>query len=136
MSGGSFLLSFTLVLQARLAPIPRLKILGAFMLPFSLSHLNLVCSRSATLDLAIAQTRLSSARGLKYWTWCCFARTGTFCGSHLASFGSSASVFAPVPPSRCLMCGGILAFYLCWHINVHVPLLCTFWMILLIYCTW
>ena len=44
-----------------------------------LSHLKIVCSGSATLDLATAHTRLSSARGLKYWTWrlhCCFAGTG------------------------------------------------------------
>ena len=44
----------------------------------SLSHLKLVCSGSATLDLATAQTRLSSAPSLEHWTWrlhCCFAGT-------------------------------------------------------------
>ena len=63
----------------------------------------------------------------------------TFCGSHLASSGSSPPVFASVHPSRCSdhpvqgmepvvlpqisamsVCGGIMASHLCLHVNVHV----------------
>ena len=44
--GGAFLLSFTLVLQARLAPIPRLPILAVWSFSRSLSlSLKLVCCR-------------------------------------------------------------------------------------------
>ena len=53
--------SLSLVLQARLAPIPRLPILSLWSFSRSLSlSLKLVCSRSATLNLA---TALLSARG-------------------------------------------------------------------------
>ena len=130
MSGGAFVPSFTLVLHARLAPIPRLPILGAFMPPPSLSHLKLVCSRSATLDLATAQTRLSSARRLKHWTWrlhCCFPRTGQqhvlglLCTWHLLDHLHLS--LHPCFLRVVLMCGGIMALNLCWHVNVHVLLL-------------
>ena len=60
--------------------------------PFFLSHLKLVCSRSATLEPGDC-TAASQEPGISmFWT---------FRGSHLASSGSSALVFASVLPSRC-----------------------------------
>ena len=60
--------------------------------PSNLSHLKLVCSRSATLDLAIAL--------LLRWNRASTC-SGPSCGFYLASSGSSAPVFASVHPSRC-----------------------------------
>ena len=57
--GGAFLLSFTLVLQARLAPIPRLPILAVW---------------SFSRSLSLSQARLLSPRDLQHRTWrlsCC-----------------------------------------------------------------
>ena len=66
--GGAFLLSFTLVLPARLAPIPRLPILAVWSFSRSRSlSLKLVCSRSAASYLSaialLSATALLSARG-------------------------------------------------------------------------
>ena len=105
---------------------------GAFMLSL-ISSTSVVCSGSATLNLATALLlRLDRA------STC----SGPFCGSHFASSGSSAPVFAPVHASRCSdrpiqgmepvelpqfsalsVCGGILVSHLCWHVNVHVHVL-------------
>ena len=52
--GGDFLLSFTLVLQARLAPILRLPILAVW---------------SFSRSLSLSQARLLSARDLRHRTW-------------------------------------------------------------------
>ena len=66
---------------------------GAFMLPLSLSsQARLVCSRSAKLDLATAL--------LLRWNPASTC-SGAYCGSHLASSGSSAPVSVSVRPSRC-----------------------------------
>ena len=78
--GGAFLLSFTLVLQARLAPIPRLPILAVWSfsrsLSLFLSSSFVVGSRSATSYLS---TALLSARGLHHCIRrlsCCLLEVG------------------------------------------------------------
>ena len=57
-----------------------------------ISSSSVVCSRSATLNLATAL--------LLRWNRASTC-SGPYCGSHVASFGSSAPVFAPMHPSRC-----------------------------------
>ena len=66
-----------------------------------ISSSSVVGSRSATLDLATAQTRLSSARGLQHWTWrlhCCFAGTEH---QHVLDLTVDLTWHLHVHPSRC-----------------------------------
>ena len=116
----------------------------------SLFHLKLVCSRSATLDLATARTRLSPARDLKYWTWrlhCCFAGTGH---QHVLDLlWISLGIFWIICTCLCI-CASFTMFccvavfwhcisagtstFMCCCCETSV-ISCIFWMILLRYCT-
>ena len=86
---------------------------------------------SCALSLS-SQARLSSVRDLQHWTWrlhCCFAGTGH---QHVLDLAVNLTwhLLDPLHLSLhlcilhdVLVCGGILALYLCWHVNVHVLLL-------------